>query len=56
MEAQLPAVAHPEKRRFRSPSIEEQLEALWVGGDEAAAMKAQIEAINTKYPAPSGSA
>lgn len=39
-----------EKRRAEYPSVQDQLDALWAGGEQAAAMKAQLEAINAKYP------
>ncbi len=37
-------------RRAEYPSVAEQLEALWAGGEVAVGMKARIEAINAKYP------
>ena len=41
------------KRRAEYPSVGEQLGAQWKGGDEAAAMQAQIQAVKDKYPKPS---
>jgi hypothetical protein len=34
------------------PSIGDQLDALWKGGDEAAEMLAKVQAVKTKYPKP----
>ena len=38
------------KRRAEYPSIGDQLDALWKGGDAQTAMQAQIAAVKTKYP------
>jgi hypothetical protein len=51
--ATLAAMTYTEKRRAEYPSTQDQLDALWAGGEQAAAMKAQIDAINAKYPPPS---
>ena len=40
------------KRQAEYPSIGDQLDALWKGGDAAKAMLAQIQAVKTKYPKP----
>ena len=40
------------KRRAEYPAIGEQLDALWKGGDAAAAMLANIQAVKNKYPKP----
>ena len=40
------------KRQAEYPSIGDQLDALWKGGDTAKAMLAQIQAVKTKYPKP----
>ena len=40
------------KRRAEYPALGEQLDALWKGGDAAAAMAAQILAVKAKYPKP----
>jgi hypothetical protein len=48
----LAAMTYIEKRRAEYPSGQDQLDALWAGGEQEAAMKAQIEAINAKYPPP----
>ena len=34
------------------PSIGDQLDALWKGGDAAAEMLAKVQAVKTKYPKP----
>jgi hypothetical protein len=38
------------KRRAEYPSLADQLDAMWKGGDAAAAMTAQIAAVKAKYP------
>ena len=38
------------KRRAEYPSIGDQLDALWKGGDAQTAMQAQIAAVKAKYP------
>ena len=38
------------KRRAEYPSLGDQLDALWKGGDAAAAMKNKIAEIKAKYP------
>ncbi len=52
----IPEPSHDEvyqlKRKYEYPSIGDQLDALWKGGQAAAEMKAQIDAIKTKYPKP----
>lgn len=40
------------KRRAEYPALGEQLDALWKGGDAAAAMQAKIQAVKQKYPKP----
>ena len=37
-------------RSLEYPSIGDQLDALWKGGDEAAAMLAKVQAVKAKYP------
>lgn len=44
------ALTYAEKRRQEYPSIGDQLDALWKGGEEAAAIKVKINAIKAKYP------
>jgi hypothetical protein len=39
-------------RRAEYPAIGEQLDALWKGGDAAAAMTARIAEVKSKYPKP----
>jgi len=38
------------KRRAEYPSIGDQLDAFWKGGDEATAMLTRIQAVKDKYP------
>ena len=38
------------KRRAEYPSLGDQLDALWKGGDAQAAMQAQIAGVKAKYP------
>jgi len=40
------------KRTAEYPSIGDQLDALWKGGDAAAEMLAKVQAVKTKYPKP----
>lgn len=40
------------KRRKEYPSIGDQLDAFWKGGDDATAMLAKIQAVKDKYPKP----
>lgn len=42
--------AYVSQRQMEYPPIEDQLDAMWKGGTEAAAMKAKIDAVKTKYP------
>lgn len=41
------------KRRAEYPPIGDQLDAMWKGGQESAAMNGKIQAVKTKYPKPS---
>jgi hypothetical protein len=53
--AQQAALAKTEYQRQRAaeyPPIGDQLDALWKGGDAAAAMLAQVQAVKAKYPKP----
>lgn len=55
MAAQKAAFAQTKYRRDRAaeyPSIGDQLDALWKGGDAATAMLAQVQAVKAKYPKP----
>jgi len=38
------------KRQAEYPSIGDQLDALWKGGDAAAEMLAKVQAVKNKYP------
>jgi hypothetical protein len=42
--------AYKTKRQAEYPSIGDQLDALWKGGDAAAEMLAKVQAVKTKYP------
>ena len=44
--------AYKFKRAAEYPSIGDQLDALWKGGDAAAEMLAKVQAVKTKYPKP----
>ena len=44
------AIAYQAQRRAEYPAIGDQLDALWKGGDAAAAMLAQVQAVKNKYP------
>lgn len=44
--------AYIDNRRAEYPSIGDQLDALWKGGDDAAAMLEQVMAVKSKYPKP----
>ena len=53
--AQQAALAKTEYQRQRAaeyPPIGDQLDALWKGGEVAAAMLAQVQAVKAKYPKP----
>lgn len=41
------------KRRAEYPSIGDQLDAQWKGGQEAADMQVKVQAVKDKYPKPS---
>jgi len=43
-------LSYAEKRLTEYPSIGDQMDALWKGGDVAAEMLAQIQAVKAKYP------
>jgi hypothetical protein len=45
-------LAYRFERAMEYPSIGDQLDALWKGGDAATAMLAQVQAVKTKYPKP----
>jgi hypothetical protein len=46
------AFANRKQRAVSYPSIGDQLDALWKGGEAAAEMLVQIQAIKAKYPKP----
>jgi hypothetical protein len=53
--AQQAALAKTQYQRQRAaeyPPIGDQLDALWKGGEVAAAMLAQVQAVKAKYPKP----
>ncbi len=52
VQAYIDAHAYMENRAKEYPSIGDQLDALWKGGDAAAEMLAKVQAVKTKYPKP----
>lgn len=46
------ALAYRTQRAAEYPPIGDQLDALWKGGDAAADMLAQVQAVKAKYPKP----
>jgi len=46
------AKEYQRQRAPEYPSIGDQLDALWKGGDAAAEMLAKVQAVKTKYPKP----
>jgi hypothetical protein len=48
------ARVYQRQRAPEYPPIGDQLDALWKGGDAAAAMLAKIQAVKDKYPKPEG--
>ena len=46
----LDASLYQEKRRLEYPSIGDQLDALWKGGEAAEEMIARVQAVKNKYP------
>jgi hypothetical protein len=53
-EAAVTAWVDPNQYKYQRapeyPPIGDQLDALWKGGDEAAAMLAKVQAVKAKYP------
>ena len=49
---ELQKLGYRDKRRPEYPSVGDQLDALWKGGQAAADMLEQIQAIKDKYPKP----
>jgi hypothetical protein len=52
VQAEMDATVYITKRIAEYPPIGDQLDALWKGGDAAAAMLATVQAVKTKYPKP----
>lgn len=50
--AKFEATKYQYQRAAEYPAIGDQLDALWKGGDAAAAMLAQVQAVKAKYPKP----
>jgi len=50
VQAYVDAHAYIAKRQAEYPSIGDQLDALWKGGDAAAEMLAKVQAVKAKYP------
>ena len=50
VQAYIDADAYKEQRATEYPAIGDQLDALWKGGDDAAAMLALVQAVKAKYP------
>jgi len=50
IQAYVDAHAYIAKRVAEYPSIGDQLDALWKGGDAAAEMLAKVQAVKAKYP------
>lgn len=48
----LDGLSYQALRRVAYPSLEDQLDALWKGGQAMTDMQTQIQAIKTKYPGP----
>jgi hypothetical protein len=47
-----PLLKYQLQRRPEYPSLADQLDALWKGGQAVEEMKAKIEAVKHKYPKP----
>ena len=50
VQAYMDSHAYIAKRQLEYPTIGDQLDALWKGGDAAAEMLAQVQAVKNKYP------
>ena len=50
VQAYVDAHAYIAKRQAEYPSIGDQLDALWKGGNAAAEMLAKVQAVKVKYP------
>ena len=51
-EAHLAAIAYVAKRVEAYPEIGDQLDALWKGGDDQAAMKVIVDKVKSDFPKP----
>jgi len=49
-QAYIDANSYKDKRVAEYPSIGDQLDALWKGGDAATEMLAKVQAVKAKYP------
>ncbi len=52
LQAEYEAMQYARSRAKAYPSIGDQLDALWKGGDAAAEMLAKVQAVKAKYPKP----
>jgi hypothetical protein len=52
LQAAYDAKEYARNRVAEYPSIGDQLDALWKGGDDAAEMLAKVQAVKNKYPKP----
>jgi hypothetical protein len=52
LQAAYDAQEYARNRVAEYPSIGDQLDALWKGGDDAAEMLAKVQAVKNKYPKP----
>lgn len=52
VQAEMESHAYKAQREAAYPSIGDQLDALWKGGDAAAEMLARVQAVKTEYPKP----
>lgn len=50
LQAEYDAKQYQRDRAAEYPAIEDQLDALWKGGDAAAEMLAKVQAVKAKYP------
>jgi hypothetical protein len=50
VQAHIDANAYKTQRAAEYPTIGDQLDALWKGGDAAAEMLAKVQAVKNKYP------
>ena len=51
-QAKQDALTYAEKRLAEYPSLGDQLDALWKGGEAAVEMAAKVRAVKAKYPKP----